>query len=94
MFNRIEEVSQESSPSNHCTKNLMDLFERSAKGRPLRNTLDEFTKELEQNLQHIDNKDVAGLESHRDPIRQSSRYRGSAGKTCRSELEESMIGDE
>jgi hypothetical protein len=56
--------------------------------------LDEFTKELEQNLQCIDNKDVAGLESHRDTQRQPSRHRSSAAKTNLSELEESMIKDE
>ncbi|CAM6000961.1 unnamed protein product [Sphagnum balticum] len=34
MFGRIEEVSQESSPSNDCTRNLLELFERELYRQP------------------------------------------------------------
>jgi hypothetical protein len=39
----------------------MEMFEKSARAKPSKNMEDDFTRELEENLQCIDNKDVAGL---------------------------------
>jgi hypothetical protein len=64
MFKSIEELSQESSPS--CKKNLMQDFEGSSRNKAKKHRLDNFMKELERNLECIDNGDIGGLESQRE----------------------------